>query len=650
MKIQHDAYEAMLPLWQKVRDTIAGEEPIKAKRDTYLPKLASQKEGGDYGAEDRYNDYLARADFYGAAGRTVQGLVGAIMAKAPAIEGVPEDDLRDMQDALGVNYEGHKSLSMDQVEDAVSVGRYALLVDKGEDPAAKPYVIKFQAEDIVFTETTPVGGRETLSKIIIAQTYLDKDERDPMGVRSTERRQMLVLRLGSVPLEWSSVPGFDRFAGAPGSVYWQEIWREQEDSKKSKTWGEQPTEIRVPTKNGGRFWEEIPCDIVNALGGIRVEIETPPMLALANKMLAHYREGADLAWGRHMCAIPQPYVTGYTQDDDNPTAFVMGCGSAWVFPDPAVSVGFLEFAGAGLGSLENGQAEKKAEAAVLGARMLEESTPGVEAMGTVKLRQAGDRSILSTIAHNVSQAMTRAIQRYLAWEYPRFDSIEAGRAVSYELSTDFDTTHIDPAELTAMTAALQDGSMSWETFAYNMRRGEMLPPGVTDDEERDRIQMGAPGRSRKDEAAMLQIDVREGRISRKTYLDSLQRLGYLADVDTIAEADLIYEEKVIAAELQMSAFQQAGANIGGNAAAGTFGEGVVEDAEPAPVAEPVAEDDAEPAAGGADVPAPSFNELTLGMERMVRAGNLAGANAILAQAAALIGVRDLGEVKEQKPE
>lgn len=590
MNIQHDTYTASLPKWQKVRDVIEGEEAVKGKRATYLPLLASQQDG-THAATESYEGYLTRADFYGAAGRTVQGLVGAVMSKEPAIEGVPDTDLVDMKDALGLNYEGHASLAMDQVEDAVSVGRYALLVDKGSDPEAKPYLVKFAAEDVVFWETTSIAGRDTLSTVIISQTYQEKDETDPLGVKSEERNQLLVLRLGSLPEQWSSTPGFDGFAGAPGTVYWQEIWREQEDEKKAKTWGKQPSEIKVPTKNGGRFWEEIPCDIVNAMSGIKAEVETPPMLALANKMLSIYRTSADLEWGRHMCAIPQPYITGYTQDEDNPRPFIMGCGSAWAFPDPGTGVGFLEFGGSGLGSLENGIKDKKAEAAVLGARMLEEQTPGVEAMGTVKLRQSGDRSVLGTIAHNVSQAMTRAIQRYLAWQSPSFDSIEQARKVSYELSCDFDVTHIDPAELTAMTQALQEGSMSWETFAFNMRRGDMLPPGVTDEEERERIQMGAPGRSRKDEAMMLQTDVAAGRISRETYLESLQKLGYLSDVDLVAEADKVFEDKVLAAELQMKAFQQAGGGFGGGAPAAPaapFGDGVPEETD-----EPEDEEDEE---------------------------------------------------------
>jgi hypothetical protein len=577
MTIQHKEYTAMAPLWQKVRDVVAGEPAVKARTTTYLPRLASQLDAGNEYATESYNNYLARADFYSAAGRTVQGLVGAIMSKDAAVEGVPDADLLDIQDAIGINHESADSLIMEQVAEAVSVGRYGLLLDKGDDPDAKPYLVIYKAEAIVFWATESVAGRETLTRVCISQAIETSDPDDPLGIKTKTENQLLVLRLGAVPMQWENLPGFEGFAGKRGDdlVYWQEVWIEKGDPTGSKSYGKQPATIKVPTKNGGRYWAEIPMDIVNAVSGIKPGVEIPPMLALCNKLLAHYRGSADLELGRHMTAIPQPYLTGYTPADKS-ERLVMGCGYAWALPDPSSSVGFLEFSGAGLGHIADGQKDKKAEAAVLGARMLEEQSAGVEAMGTVKLRQSGDRSVLKTVALNVSQAMTRGIQRYLSWEHTAYETEESLREVSYELVCDFDASRLDPAELASMTQALQEGTMSWDTFAFNMRRGEMLPPGVTDDEERERIQMGAPGRSRKDEATMLQADVREGRIATETYLESLQKLGYLADVDIAAESDKVYEQKAKSAELQMQTFSQA-----------RFGEGI-----PEPEAQPEGEGEA----------------------------------------------------------
>ena len=317
------------------------------------------------------------------------------------------------------------------------------------------------------------------------------------------------------------------------------------------------------------------------------------MLALANCILAHYRGAADLEWGRHLTAIPQPWMSGFQAPEG--ARFVIGCGYAWATPETGATVQYLEFSGAGLGHLAEGQRDKERQAAVLGARMLEEQPNQAEAMGTVKLRQSGDRSILATIAHNVGEAMTRAIQRYLAWQYPAFESVDQLASVRYSLATDFDSARLDPAELTALTLALQEGGISWQTYAHNMRRGEMLPSGVTDEEERDRIRSGAMIQKPDTIATMLQSDVAASRISNETYLAQLQLLGMLEGVDLSAEADRVYEQKVVASELQMLAFQQAGANINGgpmptSGDGGQFGAGVPMDGEDPEQVDPVDED------------------------------------------------------------
>ena len=155
------------------------------------------------------------------------------------------------------------------------------------------------------------------------------------------------------------------------------------------------------------------------------------------------------------------------------------------------------------------------------------------------------------MAENVSAATTRAIQRWLAWQLPAYDDTALAETVNYSLTADFDASRMDPGELATLTQSLQAGTISWETYSYNLRRGEMLPPGVSDDEERDRIEMGASGRSRKDEMVMLQSDVREGRISQRTYLERVKALGMLGDIEIDAEIAAADEDKARAAEAQM---------------------------------------------------------------------------------------------------
>jgi hypothetical protein len=598
VRIQHNEYSTLAPLWQKIRDVVAGEEVVKAKRTQYLPMLTSQSEAADEYARSSYENYLARAVFYDAASRTMMGLSGALLRKPPTLDGVPETESSYITDSIGIDYQPLDALAQDCIGDACTVGRWALLVDKSADAESRPYVVRFRAEDVVWWAEGEVNGRIVPIAIAVMQTYEEPKAGDRIGYETETKPELLMLRLGTVPKYAAKVPGFEGFAGAGSEdvVYWQERWRARASQVGVPSSGITAdamdlVRVVVPTKNGGRFWNEIPCDVVNAVGGVRLKTEKPPMLALANILLAHYRGSADLEWGRHMTAIPQPWASGFGLKDGE--RLIVGSGYAWVTDMPGAQVGYLEFSGAGLGHIAEGQRDKEKQMAAVGARMLEEQPIAAEAMGTVRLRQSGERSVLATIAESVSTSITRAVQRYLAWLSPAFDTPEAMAAVAYQLNADLDASRMDPAELTAMTQALQSGTMSWETFAHNMRRGEMYAPGVTDDEERERIQQGAPGRSRTDELTRLQTDVREQRLTVETYLTQIQALGMLPGVDVAAELQAIQDEKDMAVERQMQAFIDRAGFGGGGPPQPPPAQGDAEEDEPEPEA---AEEDEEPAA------------------------------------------------------
>ena len=43
----HAEYDATLPLWQRMRTVMAGEDAVKAAGELYLPKLDSQTDAGE---------------------------------------------------------------------------------------------------------------------------------------------------------------------------------------------------------------------------------------------------------------------------------------------------------------------------------------------------------------------------------------------------------------------------------------------------------------------------------------------------------------------------------------------------------------------------------------------------------------------------
>ena len=69
--------------WHLVEDACAGEHAIRAKREAYLPK--PNAEDHSEANEARYRDYLRRAVYYNATGRTLQGLTGVAFRRWPEI-------------------------------------------------------------------------------------------------------------------------------------------------------------------------------------------------------------------------------------------------------------------------------------------------------------------------------------------------------------------------------------------------------------------------------------------------------------------------------------------------------------------------------------------------------------------------------------
>jgi hypothetical protein len=64
---------------------------------------------------------------------------------------------------------------------------------------------------------------------------------------------------------------------------------------------------------------------------------------------------------------------------------------------------------------------------------------------------------------------------------------------SLVLSTDFVSNKISSQQLTAITAALQSGAISLETYFYNLEQGEMFPDAWTIEDEKRAIEETPPG-------------------------------------------------------------------------------------------------------------------------------------------------------------
>lgn len=452
----NSSYEAMSETWKKCRDVAAGSQAVKAAGVKYLPAI-----GDHQNKPQKYNDYKARALFFNAMNRTICGLTGAILQKAPEVK-FPER-LKDILNDLTLTTMPFEALALKAVSEVFEVGRLGILVDMadGEAPDKRPYAALYMAEQIVSWKTERIGGDEVLTRVVLSEAIEMDDPKDRFVTKQSTQWRVLEL--------------LDR-------VYTQTIWTKPKDSKEYVA-GEATTILRR-----GKPLDFIPFVFIGSTG-VSPEVSRPPLEDLADVNLSHYRGYADLKHGLHYTALATPVVIGNRADKDG-GPLAIGSGVAWQL-ELHGDAKMLEFTGAGLEAIREDLQDMKHMMATLGARILEEQPSHVETAMAVGLRHAGEHATLRTIANAVELGLTFVLQ-WMAW-WMGTEKTPADTGVLVELNKDFFATRMTSQDLQALVQGLQAEVISWPTFYEAIVRGELARPGVTAEEERAAIAAGLPG-------------------------------------------------------------------------------------------------------------------------------------------------------------
>jgi hypothetical protein len=482
---KHPLFHKWCSKWMRQRDAIEGEDRVKdsAVAEKFSPEHIITT----------YEGYKKRASFMNATGRTRDGLVGAIMRKDADIQWPKAQS--ELLETSGYELESFEELMMEALDESIGIGRFGQLVDMPQDADedSMPFVSTYIAECITDWELGLVKGRRRNVRINLMEKPKRKSSRED---RMLERYR--VLRLGEPePVTADEQAMFDEMgrdafleahglvAGDfdDGPVYFQELWTEIDGSNvqsgASKFVREQ---VIVPRAAGGVLWREIPFVFFNPTH-TKAKPEKPTLLDLTVVNFSHYRNSADYEHGLHFTALPQPWLAGFKFDGQ----IYIGSGVAWVTENADANAGFLEFTGEGLGAIKEAMERKEKQMAALGARLLEEQQPSgsAEAAETVRLRQSGEGSALARLARAVSAGLTNTLEFLAA-----FRGISAKVGVS--LNEDFGVEGLAPDMLKALMEQVQGGMMSWDTYVYNVRRGELYPDGWTDTAEAAAILKGPP--------------------------------------------------------------------------------------------------------------------------------------------------------------
>lgn len=459
---KHPEYSKNLIKWQLMRDALAGE----VAKEKYVPKLSDQE-------ADEYSAYVGRAEFYNATARTQVALTGLLFAKPPKVE-LPEA-LKTIGENISLDDDTLEALAKNIADECLSVGRCGVLVDlpsveksdysklEAERLNLRAYATLYKAENIINWKTTKINGSNVTSLVVLAETYAEPTN-DEFVEKIKTRYRVLDLHDG---------------------YYRQRVFSETKAGN-----FEVVSEI-YPSANGQKL-EYLPFTFFN-VNDLKTTVEKPPLLDLAKVNISHFRSEVDLEHGTHFTALPTPYVTGYQGESSE--KLKIGSTAVWVINDPSAKVGFLEFSGAGLSTLENRIAVKEKRMSILGARLLLDEKKTAEATETLQMRKSGENAVLTNVASTISEGIASFLK-----DVAFFENI-ASENLIYEINTDYNLTMIEPQLLAQIIAGIQSGDIPNEVLYDALLKGELMPKTIQSYEDyQAKLEQAAPQVTPSDEA------------------------------------------------------------------------------------------------------------------------------------------------------
>lgn len=449
-------YSKALPAWDLVEDAVAGDQAVKNKRETYLPKpnpLDKSKEN-----DTRYDQYLQRAVYYNATGRTLGGLVGLAFGKFPEIS-LPSalEFLKDDVSGTGIGLIQHANGTLSSI---MKSGRAGLLVDypttdsnisaaQQEQLRIRPTITLYSARNIVNWRTERLNGQTILTMVVLRE----KNEKiDGYKIECEDQYRKLSLEDGLYTVEV-----FRKGAGASG-------WNVEERYE--------------PKQGTGARWTEIPFAFIGAADN-DVGIDPAPLYDLAVLNIAHYRNSADFEESAFFVGQPQVWMSGLDEGwvkllNEQGIYF----GSRAILPLPLNGQAGLIQAQPNTLAREAMQDKEKMMAAI-GARLIMSGS----AAKTATQQDSEDtvaHSVLSLACDNVSAAYKRA----LAW-VANFARVTG--ELEFSIPTDFTKRTVDVTELQTLLQYVQAGKLPESELWSRLRQVGIISSDKSDDDLREEI-------------------------------------------------------------------------------------------------------------------------------------------------------------------
>jgi hypothetical protein len=470
----HSDYADMYDEWTKCRDCYAGEKQVKSKTTEYLPMLGGQ-------TSTQYTNYLNRAQFYGATGRTVEAYLGMVFRKPVSFKAVYgreesvelDEFIYKFLDRISSDGKNINELAHQLIEEIIVTGRVGLLVDfpkmaldRGplsvsdyERLGIRPVISLYPTETIINWYVVLEDGQE-LPILYVLHEPKEVFEENSIVATTVDSYRILYLE----NWENADLRKYKVITAGPNFPY--------HTGDTSLT----VQDITYPINNG-EYFKYIPFYVLSDQGLDYNRIRIPMISDLANVNLGHYRNSADHENELHFVSIKTMVFPGWDKSIHGDPHL----GGAIAAPKDCIPVLLQPTSDS---AIREEMILKEARMAVLGAERISQKQRYLPSASVAEITASAESSVIQNFLTSLNLAMNKILENMITWAQPLWPKYnEKHLAVKIHINEDLADNALTGADLVNFINAYQQGGISLDTLFYNLERREIYPEGWTKEQE-----------------------------------------------------------------------------------------------------------------------------------------------------------------------
>lgn len=487
-------YQEMIPDMQIVRDVTTGTRAVRAGSAKYLPKYAAE-------ADQAYLKRLAVASLYPATTRTWQGLVGMVFRQEvePAkdcpevIKGIEGDGDAEKVEGHWENIDNagtHGTVFAKELfSEAVRDGHAAILVDAPSVDIAgpvsilteealglRPYWVRYNAAQIISWRHIFENGRRLLQQIVFAEKSMEPD--GAFGEKEVLRYRVLRRESGGL---------VSQATGTAAPIVTFTVFK--------KIVADGKEDFVIDSQGTLANQTEIPVAMLftRQTGVMQSQ---PPLLALAEQNLRHYRFESRFEKSTEMC-LPIPIRIGA----DSVEQKLIISEDGLIDVPTGGDFKFAEASGTSLKPIQDEIDKIESRMAKLGLALLEPTGgPSGDTTATESLLDhVKEESELSGWVRNLKDCLELALQFHA-----KYLNLPSGG--SMDLHSTMEKMTLPADELRVLSDMVDRKQLTVETLWAKMAEAEALVEGFDPQKEKAGIEAEIQaGLTRQQEILSMQI-------------------------------------------------------------------------------------------------------------------------------------------------